>query len=56
MGEAAMEEREESEEETELARVPLVLPFLYKIWNPSGKSAAPGCEPAVRLEAGCAGR
>jgi hypothetical protein len=31
MGEAAMEEREESEEETELARVPLVLPFLYKI-------------------------
>jgi hypothetical protein len=51
-----MEEREELEEETELARVPLVLPFLYQIWNPGGKPAAPGCEPAVRLAAGCAGR
>jgi hypothetical protein len=42
MGKAAMEEREELEEETELARVPLVLPFLYQIWNPSGKPAASG--------------
>jgi hypothetical protein len=55
MGEAAMEEREELEEETKLARVPLVLPFLYQIWNPGGKSVAPGCEPAVRLAAGSAG-
>jgi hypothetical protein len=56
MGEAAMEEREELEEENELARVPLVLPFLYPIWRPSGKPAAPGCEPAIRLAAGSTGR
>jgi hypothetical protein len=31
MGEAAMEEREALEEETEVARVPLVLPFLNQI-------------------------
>jgi hypothetical protein len=31
MGEAAMEKRKELEEETELARVPLVLAFLYQI-------------------------
>jgi hypothetical protein len=55
VGEAAMEEREELEEENKLARVPFVLPSLYKIWIPGGKSAPPGCEPAIRLEAGCAG-
>jgi hypothetical protein len=31
MVEAAMEEREVLEEETEVARVPLVLPFLHQI-------------------------
>jgi hypothetical protein len=56
MGEAAMEEREELEEENELARVPPVLPFLYPIWKPGGKPVAPGYEPAVWLAAGGAGR
>jgi hypothetical protein len=55
MGEAAMEEREELEEENELVRVPPVLPILYPIWKPDGKPAAPGCKPAVRLAAGGAG-
>jgi hypothetical protein len=56
MGAAAMAEREEMGEENEQARVPFVLPFLYPIWNPGGKPAAPGCVSAVRLASGFAGR